>query len=303
MLAITVEPGVPGSAQLEQLDEPERRGDELLVEMIELGVCGTDLEIVIGRNLGGLVICRRCQEVLRPKHKTAPTKCERCNEAPHTPPPGSVSTGVADRSSTVSSHGGRGVGRAGSRRNVTPSIGRSPATSCRSSRFALRRPRVSAATHTPASSSRSAAASSIGRVTHPPARVAVTSLHTGQQAGGAQCTQYCVRSARQAHDVTEALIGLLGIGVGALISGGLQALSRRQDRRIAGRVAARLLHGQLWTTLQAFDRGMAEDRWWPARYAADLETWREKRLALATTLSAAEYVKVAGAFDRIDYSS
>jgi threonine dehydrogenase-like Zn-dependent dehydrogenase len=49
MVAITVAPGVPGSERLEERDDPEPGGDELLVEMIELGVCGTDREIVAGR--------------------------------------------------------------------------------------------------------------------------------------------------------------------------------------------------------------------------------------------------------------
>ena len=45
---MTVIPGRPGSAQLEQHDEPKRRDHELLVEMLELGVCGTHLGIVAG---------------------------------------------------------------------------------------------------------------------------------------------------------------------------------------------------------------------------------------------------------------
>jgi glucose 1-dehydrogenase len=48
ILAITVTPGVPASGRLEQLEEPERREDEVLVEMLALGVCGTDREIHAG---------------------------------------------------------------------------------------------------------------------------------------------------------------------------------------------------------------------------------------------------------------
>jgi threonine dehydrogenase-like Zn-dependent dehydrogenase len=48
MNAITVTPGVPGAARLEQVDEPEPGADELLVKMLALGVCGTDREIVDG---------------------------------------------------------------------------------------------------------------------------------------------------------------------------------------------------------------------------------------------------------------
>jgi threonine dehydrogenase-like Zn-dependent dehydrogenase len=48
ILAITVTPGVPASGRLEQLEEPEPREDEVLVEMLALGVCGTDREIHAG---------------------------------------------------------------------------------------------------------------------------------------------------------------------------------------------------------------------------------------------------------------
>ncbi len=48
MKALTVRVGAVGSARLEDLPEPERRGDELLVSGIAIGVCGTDREIVAG---------------------------------------------------------------------------------------------------------------------------------------------------------------------------------------------------------------------------------------------------------------
>jgi threonine dehydrogenase-like Zn-dependent dehydrogenase len=48
MLAISVTPGAPGSERLVTLDEPVPAEHELLVEMLALGVCGTDREIVQG---------------------------------------------------------------------------------------------------------------------------------------------------------------------------------------------------------------------------------------------------------------
>jgi len=48
MRAITVVPGAPGSERLEERPEPVPGEGELLVEMIELGVCGTDAEILAG---------------------------------------------------------------------------------------------------------------------------------------------------------------------------------------------------------------------------------------------------------------
>jgi threonine dehydrogenase-like Zn-dependent dehydrogenase len=48
ILAITVTPGAAGSARLADVSEPQRLENELLVEMVALGVCGTDREIVAG---------------------------------------------------------------------------------------------------------------------------------------------------------------------------------------------------------------------------------------------------------------
>jgi threonine dehydrogenase-like Zn-dependent dehydrogenase len=48
VLAITVTPGAPGHAELATVPQPHRHDGELLVEMLALGVCGTDREIVGG---------------------------------------------------------------------------------------------------------------------------------------------------------------------------------------------------------------------------------------------------------------
>ena len=46
MRAITIKPGVKGSARLEEVPEPAERDGALLVRALALGVCGTDREIV-----------------------------------------------------------------------------------------------------------------------------------------------------------------------------------------------------------------------------------------------------------------
>ena len=48
MRALTVAPGVAGSARLDVVPDPEPDADELLVEGVTVGVCGTDREIVEG---------------------------------------------------------------------------------------------------------------------------------------------------------------------------------------------------------------------------------------------------------------
>jgi glucose 1-dehydrogenase len=49
MMAITVEPGTPGSARLEEVPEPHEDGGSVLVEALAVGVCGTDVEIAEGK--------------------------------------------------------------------------------------------------------------------------------------------------------------------------------------------------------------------------------------------------------------
>ncbi|MCX6550323.1 MAG: glucose 1-dehydrogenase [Acidobacteria bacterium] len=49
MRAITVEPGRPGTARLEDIPEPDPREGSVLVEAIAVGVCGTDAEIAEGK--------------------------------------------------------------------------------------------------------------------------------------------------------------------------------------------------------------------------------------------------------------
>lgn len=49
MRALTVHPGVPGSARLEEIAEPHAAAGSVLVEMLMIGVCGTDREILDGQ--------------------------------------------------------------------------------------------------------------------------------------------------------------------------------------------------------------------------------------------------------------
>jgi glucose 1-dehydrogenase len=48
MKALTVEPRCPGSARLEEIDEPAPHSGSILVEAVAVGICGTDKEIISG---------------------------------------------------------------------------------------------------------------------------------------------------------------------------------------------------------------------------------------------------------------
>jgi threonine dehydrogenase-like Zn-dependent dehydrogenase len=52
MRAITLEPGVKDSAELEEVAEPAPDEGAVLVDGIALGICGTDAEIVRGGGAG-----------------------------------------------------------------------------------------------------------------------------------------------------------------------------------------------------------------------------------------------------------
>jgi threonine dehydrogenase-like Zn-dependent dehydrogenase len=49
MRAITVEPKKPDSAKWEEVQEPDVGEGSVLVETVAVGVCGTDVEIVVGK--------------------------------------------------------------------------------------------------------------------------------------------------------------------------------------------------------------------------------------------------------------
>jgi len=48
MHALVVTPGLPGSARLTEVAEPALEEGPLLLEMVAVGVCGTDVEILRG---------------------------------------------------------------------------------------------------------------------------------------------------------------------------------------------------------------------------------------------------------------
>lgn len=49
MKAIAVEPEKPGNARWEDVPEPDALNGSVLVEAVDVGICGTDVEIVEGK--------------------------------------------------------------------------------------------------------------------------------------------------------------------------------------------------------------------------------------------------------------
>ena len=48
MRAVTITPGKKGSLELGEIAEPERGKDEVLVQTLAVGICGTDRELIEG---------------------------------------------------------------------------------------------------------------------------------------------------------------------------------------------------------------------------------------------------------------
>jgi hypothetical protein len=96
--------------------------------------------------------------------------------------------------------------------------------------------------------------------------------------------------------VDQLLAALIGIVVGAGASGGVQAWLRWHDRRLAGRVAARLILGDLFLA-ETSVRQVIERRHWLGHDTdwcnRALAVWESQREAFAAAVSAADWTDVA----------
>ena len=74
MKALTVHPLTAGSARLDDVDEPPESDGPVLVETLAVGVCGTDIEIIVGRlrvGAAGTGPARARPRVARPRPRGA----------------------------------------------------------------------------------------------------------------------------------------------------------------------------------------------------------------------------------------
>lgn len=84
----------------------------------------------------------------------------------------------------------------------------------------------------------------------------------------------------------------------------MQTWHKARDRRLAVRVAARLILGDLYIAEHAAGR-ITEGGQWPDRnmptFARELDVWRENRQALAAAMDATDWTFVAAAYqDLVD---
>jgi hypothetical protein len=101
--------------------------------------------------------------------------------------------------------------------------------------------------------------------------------------------------------MSTAVVGLLGVVAGAIVTGGVQLTIARFDRRRASRTAARLLYMQLWWAHNAMDRILENDAWDPrVEWGRFIDAWIEYRADLAQKLTTKHFLIVSAALTGIE---
>jgi hypothetical protein len=104
--------------------------------------------------------------------------------------------------------------------------------------------------------------------------------------------------------MSTAVIGLLGVIAGAIVTGGVQLLVAWFDRRRASRAAARLLYMQLWWAHNAIDGLLTDNAWNPhIDWGRFISAWVELRAGLARVLKTANFMRASAAFTAIEQLS
>jgi hypothetical protein len=100
---------------------------------------------------------------------------------------------------------------------------------------------------------------------------------------------------------SEAVIGLIGVGVGALTSGGVQAMAAWAGRRNDALSSARIIWNRLSAAITDLETMAKTDGWtgFPS-FAADLAIWKEERRALARSIGTIQFHSVAAAFNVLE---
>jgi hypothetical protein len=96
--------------------------------------------------------------------------------------------------------------------------------------------------------------------------------------------------------MSTALVGVLGVAVGALLSSALQRLAENRRERVAAIVAARVIMGDL-EVLRAAVVAL-EDEPHADHVPVQTGAWHEHRAALAAVLPRKDWYVVAGCFDK-----
>jgi hypothetical protein len=99
--------------------------------------------------------------------------------------------------------------------------------------------------------------------------------------------------------VSSALIGLLGVIAGAVVTGGVQAWANWSQRHLDARASARIVWGALTDTIDMIEISPSFGGWGVGAedlLSERLSTWTEQRIALARVVSSHGYRVIEEAF-------
>lgn len=97
--------------------------------------------------------------------------------------------------------------------------------------------------------------------------------------------------------MTAAIFGLIGVVVGAIISGGAKFLLEKRKERVAARVAARLVRDDLYEATCWIEDSLAEGRWVkPLAKRISSQSWIDQRSFLAAAMPYSDYAAAGSAY-------
>jgi hypothetical protein len=100
--------------------------------------------------------------------------------------------------------------------------------------------------------------------------------------------------------VSQAIFGLLGVVVGAAVSGGVTLYLEWARERAVARGAARILQGDLANTEAQIDEALGRDLRWPGQFRLRTARWYEYQPIMARRLREYEWYAVDSAFDFLE---
>jgi hypothetical protein len=94
--------------------------------------------------------------------------------------------------------------------------------------------------------------------------------------------------------MSDAVIALLGIVAGGLLSGAVQLVVTWRERRNRSRAAARILFSNLWAAREAYEYALAAGAWWDRSLPRG--DWAKYRDQLAAGMDGVSFQRVSQAF-------
>ena len=96
--------------------------------------------------------------------------------------------------------------------------------------------------------------------------------------------------------MTEAIFGLTGVVIGALISGLTSLLLQKRNERLTARVAARLVRDDLYLASCWVEDAIIAGEWLgDAEGRINTQSWQDQRIYLAAAMTYADYAKAGTA--------